>query len=475
MTELRGPGVGARLDRLPPTRYIWYLVGLVSFGAFFEIYDLALTAPLSLGLLAAGVFHRGAAGLFGITDQATFAAATFAGLYVGTLGFSAVADRLGRRPVFTFALLWYATATVVMGLQSSAFAIDLCRFVASMGVGLELVAIDCYLAELMPKAVRGRAFAVSASLQFLSVPLVSVLAWLLIPGTHLGIDGWRWLAFVPAIGALLVWQVRRALPESPRWLEAHGRVAEAHQVTSTIEQRVARDLGYQVPEVLAPVDVLAAADAPTRGSVEPTRMPAEAMSLWKPPYRRRTTVLIAFHLFQTIGYFGFANWLPTLLVSQGIEIGKSLAYSAVLALVPPLAPLAFSFFVDKAERKWMVAAGALLAAVAGLLFSRITQHSNFALFTIIGAGVAVGSSLMSLSYHTYQSELFPTPMRARAVGFVYSFSRLSAIFSSYIIAATLDRAGSVGVFVLISTAMLIVALTVGLFGPRTRGLALEQI
>jgi putative MFS transporter len=331
-----------------------------------------------------------------------------------------------------------------------------------MGVGLELVAIDCYLAELMPKAVRGRAFAVSASLQFLSVPLVSVLAWALIPGTHLGIAGWRWLAFVPAVGALLIWQVRRALPESPRWLEAHGRVVEADQITSKIEQRVARDLGSQVPPVHTP------AAAPVHGA-------AQAISLWTAPYRRRTIVMIAFHFFQTIGYFGFANWLPTLLVSQGIEISKSLAYSAVLAFVPPVAPLAFSLFVDKVERKWMVAAGALLAALAGLLLSRITQHSDFAVFTVIGAGVAIGNSLMSLSYHTYQSELFPTPIRARAVGFVYSFSRLSAIFSGYIIAATLDRAGSVGVFILISVAMLIVALTVGFFGPRTRGLALEQI
>ena len=466
MTAIQWPDIGARLDRLPPTRYIWYLVGLVSFGAFFEIYDLALTAPLSLGLLAAGVFHRGAAGFFGYTDQATFAAATFAGLYVGTLGFAAVADRMGRRTIFTFALLWYATATVVMGLQNSAFAIDLCRFVASMGVGLELVAIDCYLAELMPKTVRGRAFAFSASLQFLSVPFVSVLAWALIPGTHLGIAGWRWLAFVPAVGALLVWQVRRALPESPRWLEAHGRAVEADLVTSKIEQYVARDLGSQVPPIHPP------AVPPV---LEPARGAAKAISLWAPPYRRRTIVLIGFHVFQTIGYFGFSNWLPTLLVSQGIEIGKSLAYTAVLALVPPIAPLAFSLFADKVERKWMVAAGALLAAVAGLAMSRVTQHSNFAVFTAIGAFVAIGNSLMSLSYHTYQSELFPTPVRARGVGFVYSFSRLSAIFSSYIIAATLDRTGSVGVFVLISSAMVVVALIVGLFGPRTRGLALEQI
>ena len=263
-----------------------------------------------------------------------------------------------------------------------------------------------------------------------------MLAWALIPGTHLGIAGWRWLAFVPAVGALLVWQVRRALPESPRWLEAHGRALEADQVTSKIEQRVARDLKSKVPQVHA------SADAPVQG-------PAKVISLWAPRYRRRTIVLIAFHLFQTVGYFGFANWLPTLLVSQGIELGKSLGYTAVLALVPPIAPLAFSLFVDKLERKWMVAAGALLAAVAGLLLSRITQNSNFALFTVIGAGVAIGNSLMSLSYHTYQSELFPTPMRARAVGFVY--------------------------FILISAAMVVVALTVGLFGPRTRGLALEQI
>jgi putative MFS transporter len=462
MTATGKPGVGARLDGLPATRYIWCLVGLVSFGAFFEIYDLSLTAPLSLGLLVAGVFHSGASGLFGFTDQATFAAVTFAGLYVGTLAFSTIADRLGRRPIFAFALLWYAVATAVMGVQDSAFAIDLWRLVASIGVGLELVAIDCYLAELMPKAVRGRAFAVSASLQFLSVPLVSVLAWQLIPGKHLGIDGWRWLAFVPAVGALLIWQVRRALPESPRWLEAHGRAVEADEVTSKIERRVARELGYQMPQMHTTTEA-------------PKQRPAKAISLWTPPYRRRTIMLIAFHLFQTIGYFGFANWLPTLLVSRGVEIGKSLAYTAVLAFVPPIAPLAFSFVVDKVERKWMVAVGALLAAASGLLLSRITQRSDFASFTVIGAGVAIGNSLMSLSYHTYQSELFPTPVRARAVGFVYSFSRLSAIFSSYIIAATLDRAGSVGVFVLISTAMVVVALTVGLFGPSTRGLALEQI
>jgi putative MFS transporter len=456
------PSVSARIDRLPASRYIWSLVMLVSFGAFFEIYDLALSAPLGLGLQQAGVFHKGAAGLFGLADQATFVAATFAGLFIGTMGFSFAADRLGRRPIFTFALLWYSLATVMMGFQSTALGIDLWRFIASIGVGLELVAIDCYLAELMPKHLRGRAFAVSTSIQFLSAPLVAVLAWKLIPGELFGVDGWRWLAFVPAVGAALVWWIRRALPESPRWLEAHGRPAEADEVMGRIEARVSADIKAPLPPV-----VIEAVTAHATSGATP--------SLWRPPYRRRTLMLIVFHIFQAIGYFGFSHWLPTLLVAHGITVSKSLGYTAVLALLMPIAPLAFSKIADKAERKWLIVAGSLTTAVCGLLMTLMTQNSNFLVFTVIGAGVSLGNSLMSLSYHTYQSEVFPTQIRAQGVGVVYSFSRLSAMFSGYLIAFVLDEVGPAGVFVLISGAMAIVAVTVGLFGPRTRGRALEDI
>jgi putative MFS transporter len=182
-----------------------------------------------------------------------------------------------------------------------------------------------------------------------------------------------------------------------------------------------------------------------------------------------------FHVFQTLGYYGFANWLPTLLVSQGVTVTKTLAYGIMVALVPPVAPLVFTFVADRFERKWLIVAGAMTAAVFGLGMTAMTEHSNFILFTLIGAAVAGGNSLMSLAYHAYQSELFPTAIRARAVGFVYSFSRLSAVASSYLIAAVLAGFGGDGVFVLISGAMVVVSLVIGLAGPRTRGLALEEI
>src|SRR5260370_21742193 len=102
--------VSARLDRLPATAYIWKLVILLSLGGFFEVYDIALTASLSPGLIRAGIFHGGVQGLLGLTDRATFASATFLGLFIGTVAFASVADRYGRRAIFAISLLWYPAA-----------------------------------------------------------------------------------------------------------------------------------------------------------------------------------------------------------------------------------------------------------------------------------------------------------------------------------------------------------------------------
>ena len=106
-------------------------------------------------------------------------AALFAGLFVGTALFGFVADRLGRRTIFTFSLLWYTVASVVMAFQSDAFGLNLWRFIAGIGIGVELVTIDAYIAELVPAALRGRAFAYNSAIQFVAVPIVALVAWLL--------------------------------------------------------------------------------------------------------------------------------------------------------------------------------------------------------------------------------------------------------------------------------------------------------
>ena len=431
---------------------------LLSVGGCFELYDLLMTAYVSPGLIRSGIFAAGSKGLFGLTDQAAFASITFAGLFVGTIGFGYVADRYGRRAIFTYSLLWYAAATLVMATRHSALGVDAWRFIAGVGVGVELVTIDTYVAELVPKRLRGRAFTVNQSIQFCSVPMAALMGWIFVPITPFGIDGWRFVAAFPALAAILVWWIRRTVPESPRWLAQHGRGAEADRVASAIEARVAAESHAPLPPPEpAPVE------AQTGGTLA---------DIWVPPYRRRTIMLMVFNFCQSIGFYGFGNWVPALLAAQGAGFTKSLEYSFIIALASPTLPLLFLLFADRTERKWQIVAAACGTAGFGALF---TLSSSPVWLILCGIAITGSNNLLSYSFHAYQPELFPTRVRARAVGFVYSFSRLSTVFSSFMIAFFLARFGTPGVFGFIGAAMLVVVLSIGLFGPRTRGLALEEI
>ena len=289
--------ISARLERLPPTRGLWRRITLVSLGGFFEFYDLFLAAYIAPGLVRSHVLDSNTAGLFGLTGVAAFVAAFFAGLFVGTALFGFVADRLGRRFSFTFSLIWYAVAAVMMAFQHHAAGLDLWRFVGGVGIGVELVTIDSYLAEMAPSQMRGRVFAYSNVLQFLGVPLVAFLGWLLVPRMLFGLDGWRVVILIGAAGSAVVWLIRLAVPESPRWLAQQGRGAEADKIVTAWEEE-ARDQGLALP---APAEDVA--DDTGRGRFA---------ELWRPPYRRRTLMLVAFNLFQAAGYYGFASWVPTL-------------------------------------------------------------------------------------------------------------------------------------------------------------------
>jgi putative MFS transporter len=450
--------ITARFNRLPASRYTWQLIALLSLCGFFEIYEIALTSTLSPGLIRAGVFNADAKGLFGLTDQASFAAATFLGLFIGTSSFAAIADRFGRRAILIGSLAWYIAATAVMAAQNTAVSVDLWRFIAGIGVGVQLITIDSYIAEWVPKDRRGKAFAINYGLMYLAVPVAALLSWLLLPQTPLGISGWRYVAAFPLFATAVVWWVHRILPESPRWLLQQGQVEAAERLVSKIESRVRREIGGELPMV-PPVKCQEAPGSAGFGE------------MFRPPYLRRTCMLLALNIFQALGFYGFSNWVPALLTAQGIGFIKSLQYSFVIAIVYPLTPLLCAFIADRIERKWQIVVGAAGTAVFGLLFS---QQSAAAKLVLFGALVTISNIVLSYSYHAYQTELYPTRIRARAVGFVYSFSRLATILSGFAIAIALRDFGTTGVFVFIASCMLVVVLSVSAFGPRTRGLTLEE-
>jgi putative MFS transporter len=457
--EGRAAAILARLDRLPGTRHVWLLIALLSLGGMFEFYDLFMTAYVVPGLMKAGLLANVSVSIF--AGPALFVAATFTGLFIGTAAFGYVADKYGRRTIFTYSMLWYCAATLVMAFQNSGLGVSLWRLIAGIGIGVELVTIDTYISELVPKSMRGRAFAFNQAVQFSVVPVVAFIAYMLVPISPFGFDGWRWVVLIGSIGALFVWFIRRAVPESPRWLINHGRLDDAEAVTAAIEAKVIADLGG------APLPV------PASHAVEKAEPLGRFGEIFEPPYRSRTVMLMVFQFFQTFGYYGFAAWVPTLIAQQaGINLGASLLYSFIIAIANPFGPLLAMSFADKLERKWQLVGAACGIGIFGVLFS---FQSTMALLILFGVLITLSNNVLSYSFHSYQTELFPTRVRARAVGFTYSLSRISTVFASFIIAFFLQNAGTKGVFGLIAFAMAVVVISIGGFGPRTRDLELEQI
>jgi putative MFS transporter len=456
----QAPSVGdisARIDRLPPTRTIWNAILLLSFGMFFELYDLLFSGYIAPSLVKSGVLAQTSPGWFGTTGVASFIAALFTGLFIGTIACGFLADWFGRRRIFVVSLLWYTAANVGVALQSDAAGLNIWRFISGLGLGLEMVTIGAYLSEIAPKAIRGKAFACSQAIGFCCVPIISALAYLLVPIAPFGMAGWRWVVLIGALSALLIGFLRSSLPESPRWLAKQGRLEEADQVLRGMEAKVEAEYGAPLP----PPEL-----------AEPVSPAGRFVDLFSAPYGGRVLLMSVFNIFQTIGFYGFQNWAPSLLVKQGITISTSLGYTTLIALAAPLGPLLGFFIGDRIERKFIIVAAAGGILVCGLIFGATREP---ALIVAMGLGLTLCNNTMSYSFHAYQQELFPTGIRARAAGFVYCWSRLSVIFNSFIIEHLLSQWGASGVFIFIAGAMVIVMATIGLFGPRTSNVSLERI
>jgi len=211
-------------------------------------------------------------------------------------------------------------------------------------------------------------------------------------------------------------------------------------------------------------------EKPVTDAVEPKRVPLN--TLFTPTYAKRTIMLWIFQILQTFGYYGFGTLVPLVLASKGLTITTSLTYAAVSFIGYPIGSLLSVPIVERIERKWIVVGAAFCMAVFGILFGMTTQPTLIMLFGFL---YTLSSNIFSNGYHIFQAEIYPTAVRATAVGTAYSLSRLMSGLMPFILLPVLHAHGATAMFSVVAGAMVLLMVDVGALGPKTTGRALEDV
>ena len=435
---------GARLDRLPSSAFHRRILWLIGLGIFFDSFDISLQSGVLGALVQSGWSN--------LNLNALFISATFGGMALGAVMAGFVGDRFGRRFAYQFNLLIFGGASLCAAAAPSMEWLIAARLVIGIGLGAEIVVGYSFATEFAPPVARGRAISFLTTGSMLAQVAAFSLSYLVIPSY-----GWRWMFVIAGLGALVVWYLRRSLPESPRWLEANGRFAEAERVLAAIEREVAG--GSVLP--------------PPAPSVPVRHEPATLGVLFSRPVIRRTLLAMLINVAVGVSTFGFAAWLPTFFVKQGFDIGKSLGFAAVMSVGSLLGPVLCIWLADRIGRKWGIVIACLSAAGFGLIYPQMSSD-----LAILACGFMLMASillLLCLGIGSYSPELFPTEYRLRGNGLANTVGRIATMLSPYAVVALFTSYGIAGVVGSLAVLLALVAAIVALFGIETRRKPLEAI
>ncbi len=438
--------IGSQLDVLPVGRVHRKVVVAIGLGLFFEVYEIFLSSSIATALKTE--YHLGG------TALQLLMASSFIGMFIGAAAFGRIADRIGRRKAFLLNLVWFSVCSLLAAVAPTPALLVAARFLAGIGIGAEYPVADSYLSDVLPKADRGRLSAWAYTCSFLAVPALGFLALGLSGRTILGVDGWRVLLLIGAVGAVFVMLLRRGLPESPRWLAAKGRTDEAQAALNAI----AEGSGVVPTPVAEPRTTDTTANPVAR--------------LRQAPYRGRLAMLAVFHLFQPFGYYGFGTLAGLVLVARGFDVTSSLLFTALSFIGYPLGSLISIPLLGRIERKFALMVSVAAMAGCGIAFATV---SGPALIVAFGVLTTAAANVFSNVYHVYQAEIFPSDVRATAVGWTYSLSRLSSAALPFVLIPVLDRYGAAAMFTVVLAALVIAVAVLVPFGPRTTGRSLDEI
>lgn len=443
-TTVRTVSAGARLDRLPISRFHRRVLWLIGGGMFLDSFDIYLAGGV-LGALAK-------TGWSSMHLNAAFLSSTFIGMLIGAFSAGVLGDAKGRKFTYQFNLAVLGLASIAGAFAPNMTWLIVCRFFMGLGLGAEIVVGYGSVGEFMPPAVRGKWSAYLSLITNSALFFSTFLGYLIIPSI-----GWRAMFAIVGVGAMIVWVLRKKMPESPRWLESKGRYDEAEAILRAAEEESARN------STLPPV-----VNAPYTVSRKTT-----LLELFGPSQIRRTFVSIVVQVAINMVIYGFIVWVPTFLMKQGIGMASSLGYTALMSLGGPAGALLGVLLADRIGRKKGLIVVSALAAVIGWLYGHSTGIEmatllGFLLFTLTYLMVALGIA-------TYIPELFATENRMRASGIAGCAGRITGIFAPQLVVMMYATGGVKDVLTMIIGALVVLAVVLAVFGIETNRRSLEDI
>jgi putative MFS transporter len=378
--------------------------------------------------------------------------AALAGSLCGSLVLGRTADRIGRRKIFQYSILWYAAFTALTALAWGPWSVMSFRFLAGLGLGGMLVVDPSMLAEYLPPQRRGRLLVFLDFWWPVGLLAATGLSYIFLGPTfdRFGDWSWRYLFLAAAFPAFLAFVVRRSLPESPYFLARQGRSEEAAEVLTEITGRPVEPGELAVPE-------------------EEPRSSVRDLFAERLRGRAVTTALIWIAL--NVSYYGLFLWLPFVLQSEKsfhVDVYLLLTLSA-LSQFPGYG--AAIWLVERIGRKPTLAVFLVLGGVSAFAFAAADTEAVYitALFFVgffnLGAWGAV---------YPYTAELFPTRLRSSAFGLMEGVGKAAAIAGPYIFGHLKDATGSTTwSLTFVAIVMAAGGVVAALFGRETRGQALS--
>ncbi|MFJ9755558.1 MFS transporter [Streptomyces sp. NPDC101149] len=428
-----------RLDRLPISRFHKLTLMAVAFAYFFEFADInsfAVTAPRLIKL-------------WGVTvNQVAYVTSlSFVCMFLGSVVASWMADRWGRRTALNVTTVFFSVFSLASAFSWDIVSLGVFRALTSTGLSAMTVVAVIYVSELFPSALRGKFQAYAIVIGICGTPVTNFVASAVVP-----INDWSWrLVYLwGALGIVYLFFARH-LKESPRWYESRGEHAKADAILTELETQITAEKG-PLPLPAPPTDPPVLKKAPLR-------------ILFQRKYLLPTLLLTVLWVTQTIGFFGYSSWAPTLLAKEGFSVEKSVFYVALSTAGAPLGSYIAALVTDRFERKWCLVAFGAIIAVCGLLYG---LTFNPVLIIVFGFLVNLFERGYTALGYAYSPELFDTHGRSLGTGVSYGLGRLSNAVGPLIIAGLYNGSGYKSVFFFIAGTWLLGAVVLAVFGPRTK-------